>query len=177
MGTKGKGIPTASSKKMYSINLKNHCLLCLREQEPTVITKLLSANPKGIGTFQPLMCYLTGTRHEDENPNRPNAPPKTKNIPPLCVLCYDRIAEIYRLHQQLLEVQLKIHVKTKLMRNVVRRTRVKNATGELTRREDFLSKLTNSDMPPQQISMVKGFVNKLHDQIIGAGGSFTLNKL
>lgn len=171
MAMRSKAVPTPPNK-LYSINLKNHCLLCLREQEPTLIAKLLSANPKGIDTFQPIMCYLTGTRHEDANSNRPNAPPKTKNIPPLCALCYDRIAEIYRLHQQLLEIQQEIHSRTKSMRNVVRRTRVKSGTGELTRRESFLSKLTNSDMPAQQISMVKGFVNRLHDQIIGAGGSF-----
>ncbi len=118
-------------KEMYSIELNKQCLICLKGKEPSVIRQFASSNPKGIDidTFQPLMYYITGTRHVDENESSNMTSSGTmltaKHIPQLCHQCYDLVSELSVLHQQLLDVQLKIQLKTELVRSVVKRTREK----------------------------------------------------
>lgn len=150
-------------KEMHSIKLDRHCLICFKEENSNVIRQLVSSNPKGIDTFEPLMHYITGTRHAEETSSETGSGtmPTAKQIPTLCSKCYDLTSALSVLHQQLLDVQLKIQVKTELVRSVVKRTKEKGASGEQS--------LLWSNVPASQIRSAKGFLSKLYNQIMDAG--------
>src|SRR3989442_63964 len=106
------GISDTDKGEHLLLNFQNHCLLCLQHEDPVVLRQNVNENPRGLLDFQLIISYLTGTvnsfagrkDNEGESAQREYYP-VAKNLPPLCKLCNDILAELHLFHVELMELQ------------------------------------------------------------------------
>lgn len=146
------------------LNLHSHCLLCLQHVDPQVLEEIaLVTNLKGFANFQPILQYLTGT----VNPRRYGVGarkfryyPVAGNIPPLCIVCYEILAELNGFHEELRELQRKIQNQTEAARRIARATQ----SGGV--KEEFLKRLRNGGLPGKETEEMDSFMGNFHGLIL-----------
>lgn len=150
------------------LNFQNHCLLCLQHEDPAVLRQNVDENPKCLLDFQPIMSYLTGTvnpleQGQDNGGENTQGQyyPVTKNLPPLCKLCYDILAELYLFHCELMELQRKILNQTEAARRIVKGTMRKRGG----MRAEFFNRLKIAGVPKEDVQTMELFIDNFHDLI------------
>ena len=164
-----------------TVNFKNHCVLCLQPENPLKMLDILQTNPLKLESFQPVVHYLTGTdpTHDlSAQICQEKDLPVMRNLPTLCVRCYNLSAEIYGLHKSLLEFEGLIQGKVDQARKIVlgagkgRQVRMGNDTDnrrQVERIPSFWELLMELGMSPEEVATTNEFKNRFHGQILEQG--------